>query len=216
MAALPGPHDLVKHLRRDGQPGAPIAVAPIAVRATGILPDRHDGSLGNVNDSPVGGLRWYWEAATALGVVWVGLLILMVRNRLRRRPMAAAVVPPATLAERLRPLVAAAAKGELDADGQGRLERLLLRVWRRRLGLDGVPVPLAVARMKAHAEAGQLLRAMEDWLHRPPGSRQVDEAELARLLAPYAEIPDDIPVHGSAGPVGVGAEGTAVPAGGAR
>ena len=44
----------------------------------------------------------------------------------------------------------------------------------------------AVVRLKEHREAGALLRALEDWLHRPPGSASVD---VAAVLAPYRDVP---------------------------
>jgi hypothetical protein len=36
--------------------------------------------------------------------------------------------------------------------------------------------------LKEHDEAGPLLRGLEDWLHRPPGTTTVD---IPALLEPY-------------------------------
>ena len=59
---------------------------------------------------------------------------------------------------------------------------MLLGHWRERLGLDSQDLAEATARLRAHPEAGALLRALEDWLHRPPGSVKVD---IDAVLAPY-------------------------------
>jgi hypothetical protein len=95
-------------------------------------------------------------------------------------------LPPPTLAERLRPLVEQAAAGTLSGDGQAQLERMLLNHWRQKLALEELDMPDALARLKAHAEAGELLRSLESWLHRPPGGDPID---VASVLAPYRQIP---------------------------
>jgi hypothetical protein len=63
---------------------------------------------------------------------------------------------------------------------------MLLGYWRHRLALHDLPMAEAVSRLKAHPQAGALLRALEDWLHRPPGSASVD---VAAVLAPYKDVP---------------------------
>ena len=49
-----------------------------------------------------------------------------------------------------------------------------------------------MARLRQHPEAGVLLGALEDWLHRPPGRVKV---EVERVLAPYRNLPDEAPVE---------------------
>jgi hypothetical protein len=93
---------------------------------------------------------------------------------------------PPTLAERLQPLVARAAEGKLSRDELAHLERLLLSHWRERLALGDAPMIEAVQRLREHPEGGVLLRQLEDWLHRPPGSVKVD---VEALLAPYRALP---------------------------
>ena len=55
-------------------------------------------------------------------------------------------------------------------------------VTRLRLGLDGLEPVAALVRLRAHPEAGALLRGTDAWLHQPPGRVAVD---VAALLAPY-------------------------------
>jgi hypothetical protein len=93
-----------------------------------------------------------------------------------------------TLTERLRPLVTQASAGQLTATEKAQLERLLLIHWRERLGLESIDLADAVPRLREHREAGALLRALEDWLHRPPGGAKVD---VEAVLAPYANAPID-------------------------
>ena len=55
--------------------------------------------------------------------------------------------------------------------------------WRERLDLpeDGDLAELH-HQLKAHDEAGPLVRGLEDWLHRPPGTAMVD---IPALVEPY-------------------------------
>ena len=64
-----------------------------------------------------------------------------------------------------------------------RLERLLLAFWRRRCDLAGLEPAAALARLRAHPEAGALLRGTDAWLHQPPGRAETVDVEA--LLAPY-------------------------------
>ena len=76
----------------------------------------------------------------------------------------------------------AAAGGNLSVDGKAQLERLLMGFWREKLNLPDVRMAEALAELKAHAQAGELLRALERWLHQRTGATA---AEVQALLAPY-------------------------------
>ena len=107
----------------------------------------------------------------------------------KRRPAVVDVAPvrAPTFAERLRPLVERAADGKLGVEGQAQLERLLMGYWRERLQLPEQRMADALRSLKAHPEAGELLRAIEGWLHRPGG---IPQQEVARLLHPYRAAED--------------------------
>lgn len=127
--------------------------------------------------APLGGwLRWL----IALAGGW--LLAVLILLWPRRRAAAARIAPMPTLVELLTPLAEAAAGGQLDVEGQARLERLLLAFWRERLALDRLEPAAALVRLRDHPEAGALLRGTDAWLHQPPGRAAVD---VAALLAPY-------------------------------
>ncbi len=121
-----------------------------------------------------------------LGVVWVlGFLAFWWFGRRRKTVAEETVVPPPPgYAERMRPLVEAAASGDLTIEGQAELERLMTGYWRERLALPETRMSEALAALKRHAEAGALLRAMELWLHRPGG---VSREEIHALLEPYRQ-----------------------------
>jgi hypothetical protein len=99
--------------------------------------------------------------------------------------MPEAVIPPLSLAERMRPLVEAAAAGHLSVEGQAQLERCLIGYWREKLAPEERRVAESLARLKTHAEAGALLRALERWLHRPGGA---GTEEITSLLRPYGQV----------------------------
>ncbi len=179
----PGEHDLRGLLRRkDGDSTA--ALPPIVVRGEPILvaagpiapaaprPTRVDG---------VGGYRtWMWIG----GVLWLAGLGWIVRS-MRKRQVAQARRALPTLADRLRPLVERAARGELDARASAQLEAALVALWRKRLGLEALEAGECHLQLKSHPEAGPLLSGLERWLHAPPGAHAVD---VAALLAPYQAL----------------------------
>ncbi len=180
---VPGEYDLAKFLRNTN--GAmPTNLPPITVRIRGILPEDHDGKL--IEDE-TGGLSLpgsYTAWLIGLSVVWfIAAWPLFLLGRKKKTPLGQAEDVGPDLAERLRPLVEQAANGTLDTDGRARLERMIFSYWRERLDLaeDGDVAGLH-HQLKAHDEAGPLLRGLEDWLHRPPGTATVD---IPALLAPY-------------------------------
>ena len=191
----PGSYDLKQYLLRvDGSTNVPIPAIPVTV--AGVLPETHDGKLVDTSGAPLRFLGAYKWAVIAVGVVWLASLYPLI---FAKRKCAAVVVdatpPPPSLADRLQPLVQQAAEGKLSTEGKGQLERLLLSHWRERLQLADASMVEALARLRQHREAGALLRALEDWLHRPPGTANVD---VAAVLAPYRSIPAPTAAEGLA------------------
>jgi hypothetical protein len=185
IGLVPGKYDLRQFLvREDGSPTNDLP--PLEVQIAGLLPAQHKGELLAHQGSPFAALGGYKFVISAAVALWALVLIpIFLANR--KRKVAAeppASIAPPTLAQRLRPLVELATTGRLTTDQQAQLERMLLSHWRERLGLESVSASEAIARLREHSEAGVLLRALEDWLHRPPGTAKVD---LDAVLAPYAK-----------------------------
>jgi hypothetical protein len=180
----PGTYDLRDWLvRKDGTSTDGLPKIPVVI--TGLLPIKHNGYLEDGSDRRLPRLGGYTATLLFLGVVWVAAVGWLLLSRPKKARVETVESTPAeTLADRVRPLVEQAARGELPPEGQARLERMLVNHWRRKLDIEGLPLPDALTRMKAHPEAGALLRELESWLHRPPGSVRVD---VAALLAPYRE-----------------------------
>ncbi len=182
----PGRYDLKDYLRRkDGSSMEGVPSIPVSVQA--ILPpgqvEPHGLILG-----PSPWLGGYRLLILVGGLVWFGVLAaLALAGRRKRQAEVEQMAWRATLADRLRPLVMAASTGTLDAGRRAELERLLIGYWRRRLGLEDLPPARVIAALRAHPEAGALLRRLEDWLHRPAGS--AGNVDVAALLAPYRDIP---------------------------
>jgi hypothetical protein len=190
MGLVPGAHDLKNYLvRADGSSAADLPTIQVAV--LGLLPEDHKGEL--VHNA---GARWpffggYRMLMIAAAVLWLGLLFpLMFWHRQKRSKIEAP--PPArkTFADRLRPLIDQAAAGTLSIEQKGRLERMLLWYWQQRLDLTGDSPADAIMALRRHPKAGELLRALEDWLHRRPGTASVATADINTLLAPYRDAPD--------------------------
>jgi hypothetical protein len=188
----PGTYDLRDYLvRKDGTETS--GLPPIHVVVSSVLPPGQiePNQLLPAQSPKLGGYRLW--AAIGL-VVWaLGLLVILFARRRRRAAEEAAAGDVVSLADRLLPLVSDAAAGRLPQSGLAELERLLLAFWRRRLNLEGADPAAAIAALRRHPEAGELLRQLDAWLHRPGPAAEVD---VESLLRPYRTIPaDDAPAN---------------------
>ncbi len=183
MGLEPGAYQLADFLiRPDGS--RPDELGDLRIQVCALLPDDHNGALNNYMPRQFPFIGGYRVMLIVLGVVWVGGIAAFILLSRKKRVVAAlvVVVPPPSFAERLRPLVEEAAAGTLTVEGQANLERLLMGYWREKLNLPDLRMAESLARLKAHAEAGELLRALERWLHRPGGATQ---EEVVAVLEPY-------------------------------
>jgi len=183
-----GDYRLADYLvRPDGDLAKEIGDEIVHVRST--LPPDHDGALNPYIPQPFPWFGGYRMFLWILAVLWVGGIAAFAWFGRKRKAVVApvVVVPQPSYAERMRPFVEAAAAGNLSADGQAGLERLMTGYWREKLALpDDQRMADALAALKRHAEAGTLLRALERWLHRPGGATR---DEISGLLEPYRRLP---------------------------
>jgi hypothetical protein len=183
----PGSYDLGNYLiLPDGSPAAEAGGVMIDVRS--ILPADHDGSLNSYLTRPFPWFGGYRMMLAALAIVWVLGLVGFYWFGRRKKPVIVVepVPPPPGYAERMRPLVEAAAAGTLTVSGQAELERLMTGYWRDKLALPDQRMADTLAALKRHQDAGALLLALERWLHRPGGATR---SEIDRLLEPYRHLP---------------------------
>ena len=68
------------------------------------------------------------------------------------------------------------------------LERTLISYWGRKLQLNQLPPAELMATLRGHEQAGPLMFALEQWLHRPDPTEEVD---LEELLQPYANVSEE-------------------------
>ncbi len=179
----PGPYRLADYLiHPDGSPASDLGETPI--RVDSILPPDHQGELNAFSTQPFPWFGGYRMMLGGLAFLWLcGLPALIWLGRKKKEVIVAEVAVPApSYAERMRPLVEAAAAGQLTATGQAELERLMTGYWREKVARPGQRMSEALAVLRNHAEAGSLLRAMERWLHQPGGA---SHAEIEGLLEPY-------------------------------
>ncbi|MEW6745853.1 MAG: hypothetical protein AB1486_24190 [Planctomycetota bacterium] len=188
----PGEYDLRDWLqRRDGSSTEDLPPLPFTVKS--ILP------AGQVkphalHPGEVSGIGGYRTLLVMGGTLWLAGLAALVFYRRRRVSGEAAggEKKPRTLAERLRPMVVKALGGTLSLQERAELELALVAYWRRRLGLEEREPVEVLAELKQHAEAGPLLLALEEWLHRPRNEAAAETPDdLERLLAPYQEVADE-------------------------
>ncbi|MGC4014712.1 MAG: hypothetical protein QM755_09390 [Luteolibacter sp.] len=181
----PGSYRLADYLiHPDGTPATEIGDLKIDVES--ILPPDHQGELTRFEPQPFPWFGGYRMMMGGLAALWLcGLPALIWLGRKKKTDDMEAPAPPApSYAERMRPLVEAAAAGKLTASGQAELERLMTGYWREKLASPGERMTAVLASLKQHPEAGALLRALEHWLHHPGGANR---KEIDALLEPYRQ-----------------------------
>jgi hypothetical protein len=190
---VPGQHDLRNYLfTADGLPATNLPA--LQVNITGLLPNPHSGWLEEQAHRAPSLFRSYRVMLVGVAVLWVAAFFIL--RRLDRKPKTliapVATARPPSFAEKIRPLVERAAAGQLCAEEKATLERMLITHWQQRLNLIGASTNDLIHQLRQHPEAGVLLRALEDWLHRPPGSAAVHVEEF---LAPYCNLPEPQPAE---------------------
>ncbi len=188
MGLEPGSYSLADYLvNPDGS--RPDELAGLHVQVESRLPLDHNGKLSAYTPAKFPFLGGYRVFLTCLGGLWlagIGVFIWSFRKKIVR-VVPVPVIPEPTFAERLQPLVAAAATGDISLDERTLLERLVMGFWREKLALPDLRMAEALARLKEHPQAGALLRALERWLHQRGGG-SLDEVnsllEIYRQPAP--------------------------------
>ena len=119
-----------------------------------------------------------------LGLVWVAGLAWLFFSSRKVAPPVEASAAPATLEDKLKPLLLKASQGELATEEQARLERLILAHWRERVPEVAELSPAkSLSLLREHPEASPLLLKLEHWLHAPES--QLAASEIESLLEPY-------------------------------
>jgi hypothetical protein len=183
----PGTYDLRDYLRRkDGS--VMDDVPPLKLVVHSVLPAGQilPHELAPSRSPWLGGYRL---ALIVAGVLWfVGLLAILFVGRRKKRDDAESA-KPLTVADRLRPLIESGLAGKLTQSQRAELERTLLAFRRRKLRLEEVKPAEAMARMRSHSDASQLLDQLDKWLHRPGHNSNVD---VDTLLRPYQNVPNSV------------------------
>ena len=179
-----GRHNLSDYLEpADGSQGTKLAEIPLEI--TSALPAglTYPNKVERASLPKLGGYR---TTMTVLGGAWLaGLGAILLWKRKKPADHGASDAPAPSLAERLRPLVGEASKGDLSPDDRAKLERLVIGHWRERLPEVAALTPAeAMVKLRTDPEASPLILALERWLHAP--SSATSQAEIEQLLAPYA------------------------------
>ena len=186
IAEEPGEYDLSQHLEQeDGQP-AKLSTA-VRIQVSSGRPKTTGWGLERPANDKLPALGGYRSTMMILVLVWIAVGIWMLYQKWsRRQRKKPAPLPPLTLADQLRPLIASALLGQLSSSEEARLERLLITYWRARLELTNERTVTVVEQLRSHPDAGTLLGALDRWLHYPPSRR---DADIESHLRPYHDVP---------------------------
>ena len=166
------------------------ALSSMTVTVVSELPPGHGTNLYEIEDPSLRIRGGYRATLAALALLWFSVPITWAIQRWRnQKPVEMERFDrPPSLADHMRPLVQGAYAGTLSVEEQSRLELMLYKFWQGRVGLPE-SMSSALPILRQHAEAGELLRTLEGWMHAPEGSRPGFDAEtLDKLLLPYRAI----------------------------
>jgi len=181
-----GRFDLRDSLERiNGESSDDLPSIPVQIRSVLPAGQIEPGRPGGPDAPSLGG---YETALWIGGALWLAGLFVILAYRRDAAADAVDDARPPTLADRVQPLVEAAVAGNLARAQRAELELLVIAFWRERLQLGDKSTADALHALKQHAEAGPLLRGLEDWLHRPTPAEHVD---LRPLLAPFESVSAD-------------------------
>jgi hypothetical protein len=190
LGAVAGPHDLRDLLEHDD--GSPATDLPaMSVDVVSQLPPNHGTDVYGIPDPPFTLIGWYREFLIITAIAWIAIpILILIRRALRRRPpvVAPVSVPAPSLADELRPLLEAAKARAMTITERGRLELLLYRFWKEHLGIASGTQAQAIASLRAHPQAGQLLLAVERWLHQRDRGSETADPDVASLLEPFRSV----------------------------
>jgi hypothetical protein len=165
VVSLPGEFDLTEYLTStDGRPieGLP----PFQVRGLTSLTKDIETRIQEIENVGVHIWHWYYESLIALGVFWVAWLMgLILIGRPKRPPQPPPVPPEPSIVEQIDRLLAALTAGDLTAGEKARLEALLLRHWRERLGLSDRRMAVSCRSIETSGELGRVYGKLQAWLH---------------------------------------------------
>ena len=183
----PGEFDLRDYLVRiDGGPTDDLPNIPIKI--LGVL---GEGQLtpNDLEKRPPPRVGGYRATLWLLAAFWlIGLLTLIFYPRTKSESASKTQAAPTTLADRLRPYVESATRGELNDTDKAELERLLLAYWHDKLEVGDLPPAQAISKLRNDETAGRLFTVLEQWLH-SPDPIAISEQEISELLEPYRNTP---------------------------
>jgi hypothetical protein len=183
----PGTYNLIDFFEReDGSSLDNVEEIPIE-----ITPELPAGQIepSKLTQNEITGMGGYKTTTIVFGVCWgIGLLAILLIGRRKRGDDSQTTAKPVSLADRLRPLVDDAIRGELSHAQLAELELTLIAFWRKRLDLDGEQAAAVISKLRTHKEAGPLLVQLENWLHNPNPATDID---VGQLLQPYQSLPPD-------------------------
>ena len=183
----PGQYNLADYLQlADGS--IPAELPNLTVEVTNIKPADEAPIPNPLVQRKLGFRTFYLSVALIGSILWlIGLLAILFwgRGKTKRNIR---TKKQKTVADRLRPLVDKAARGDLDTREQAELERVIDSFWRKKLRIEHLPAKKFRETLRSHPEASKLLSKLDVWLHRP---RQNGDSDVSSLLEPFQQLSEE-------------------------
>jgi hypothetical protein len=184
-----GEHDLTEYLMADD--GAALSGLPsFKIQGDPKLSKELEARVKETEDIGIQVWGHYRATLWALGVFWIGWLLLLIFWRRPKKPLAVIVKSPLTSAEQLRQLLAELEQGALSAEQKARLEMLMLRSWREGLVPAEAPMAEVLAAIARGERTGESLGRLQRWLHRPGSG--VADTEIASIIRQHLPAPEAV------------------------
>jgi len=182
VVSQPGEFDLLDYLA--SADGSALNELPsFKVRGLTSLTKQIESRIREMETTSVDIWHWYYETLVAAGVawlLWLGGLIFI--GRPKRVPPPPPLPPEPTVAELIVQLLDSLARNGLSVTERARLETLLFRHWRERLGLERDRMAATCRAFHRDDDLGRAYNAVEAWLHAP--ASHIDVNEIVHLCNP--------------------------------
>lgn len=161
----------------------------VYVEIKGVLPADHDLHLNEMAAGSIRASRWYTALLIGVGVIWlIPVAVFVLRKLARDRSQREIVsVREPELWERLRPMLEAAARGELSIADRAKLEMLALGAWIKELQIERLPRLAMLAELREDPGAGRAVALLDAWLHKPGFDVESFRGEIWKLMPPRGQ-----------------------------
>ena len=178
----PGKYNLMDYLRKASTLEA-VDLPEYSLEVDTVLSEDFKGELLDFQNSVETLTPWYKRLNTVLIILWGILLpVIILVGRKKKKIEEVEIVKEKTLSEKIYELLDSL-EDKSSKELWQKVEGLILKHWRYRKGLEGLPAHEAIIKLKADGEAGPFIVKLEQGLHSKNLKNEQQVAALIRKIS---------------------------------